>query len=917
MSQPTTPGPAVTPAVVPVSAPVVAVVGTGAAGTLAAAHLAAAAGRAGRPLDLLLVDDRPTGRGIAYGTADRRHRLNVPAAAMSAWPDDPDHFRRWLVTHADPSATGRTFAARADYGRYLAEALDHAVATTPGVRLERVQERAISLTRIGRRLRLGLDAARTRAVDAAVLALGNGAPDVRWAPETLRRSARFVADPWEPGALRRVRDDEPVLLVGSSLTMADVVLALGDADRVVHVVSRHGLGPLAHLPSPSAPVAPPAVPTGELTWPQVRRLVVGHVRDAVAAGGDWRAAVDGLRPVNATLWRAMPAEERRRFTAYGARRWDRVRHRVEPAIGAWLQERLDAGRLVVHAGEIVAATDTATGVAVDLACGDRLDVGAVVACTGPRADLRADHDPLVLDLLTSGVARPGELDMGLATNDAGRVLGAGDAAGRGVWTLGPMRRGQLWESTAVPEIRTQAAALARDLFAELPGQRVARRPRDRYGLPLSTTEEAAGRYNDALDRVLRVQGGASELVAAAVEADPGFALGHAALALLGHEGGAAEVDVEASLAAALAHADRADERERRFVHVALDQVRRPGARSAASLIAHIQVYPEDALAVSVAVPTIAFGGATELPQEAWALVDGLAPAYGDDWWYQGLLAFMRQEQSRWDEAMALAEASLAVEPHAGHAAHARTHVHYETGDHVAGLAWLNRWITTSGPAAAHRAHYSWHAALHELATGQDDAAAGRFAAQLAPPAVDGVRALVDSVSLLWRGHVVDAWDWPEVAQVLDAVPVDLLRAPSTPFVALHAALALTAAEDAAGLARLRDHALDRSDPVFRDTVGPLADALLALVRGDAGTATDRLLALHGVDRLGGSAAQREVVEDTLLYAATTARRRELVQRLLRERLERRPSPRDASTLAQVSGPRAHRTRPARSHRPAP
>ncbi|MHA3701240.1 FAD/NAD(P)-binding protein [Jatrophihabitans sp. YIM 134969] len=897
-------------------APVVAVVGTGAAGTLAAIHLAATAGRAGRPLDLLLVDDRPTGRGVAYGTSDRRHRLNVPAARMSAWPDDPDHFRRWLVTHADPAATGATFAARADYGRYLADTLDRTVEATSGVGLERVPERAISLTTIGRRWRLGLDAARSRPADAAVLALGNGAPDVGWAPDSLRRSPRFVPDPWAPGALWAMPDDAPVLLVGSSLTMADVVVALGDTERVVHVVSRHGLGPLAHRPDPSPAVAPPVVPDGPLTWPQVRRLVVGHIREHVARGEDWRAAVDGLRLVTTRLWQAMPDAERRRFLAVGARRWDQVRHRVEPAIGEWLQERVDAGRLVLHAGEIVAAEETTGGLRVGLSCGEHLDVGAVVACTGPRADLRADHDALVLDLLTSGTARPGEHDMGLATDDDGRVLG-GDGGDRAVWTLGPMRRGQLWESTAVPEIRQQAAALAAAVLADLPGHRVVRRPRDTYGLPLSTTPEAAELYGRGLGRVLRVQDGAEDLVAAAVAADPGFALGHAALALLGHEGGADGVDVEAALAAAAAAVDQADERERRFVQVARDRIRRPGARSAAALIAHIQAYPEDALAVSVAVPTIAFGGATELPQEAWALVEGLAPAYGDDWWYRGLLAFMRQEQQQWDEAMALAEASLAAEPHAGHAAHAKTHVHYETGDHVQGLAWLNRWITASGRATAHGAHYSWHAALHELATGQDDAAAGRYAAQLAPPRVTGVRALVDSVSLLWRGYVDGAWDWPEVGAVLDTVEPALLREPPTPFVALHVAVALTAGEDAAGLARLREHAAGRGEPVFRETVAPLADALLALVRGDAGTATDRLLELHGVARLGGSAAQQDVVEGTLLYAAMTARRRELAQTLLRERLERRPSPRDAARLAALTGPRAGRVVDGVPRRPAP
>ncbi len=75
---------------------------------------------------------------------------------------------------------------------------------------------------------------------------------------------------------------------------------------------------------------------------------------------------------------------------------------------------------------------------------------------------------------------------------------------------------------------------------------------------------------------------------------------------------------------------------------------------------------------------------------------GPSPAYGDDWWFTGLLAFVRQEQGRFDEAMDLSCRSLAEEPGAGHSAHARAHAHYETGDHDAGLAWMDDWVRGDG-----------------------------------------------------------------------------------------------------------------------------------------------------------------------------------------------------------------------------
>ncbi len=138
---------------------------------------------------------------------------------------------------------------------------------------------------------------------------------------------------------------------------------------------------------------------------------------------------------------------------------------------------------------------------------------------------------------------------------------------------------------------------------------------------------------------------------------------------------------------------------------------------------------------------------------------GAGPAYGDHWWYISLLAFTRQDQSRFEEAGLLAESALSCEPSSGHAVHAQTHVLYETGEHETGRVWLDHWVDESGRSASHRAHFSWHAALHELAIGDTEAVRRRYYSQLAPPAVTGVRALVDSASLLWRWRVTTSgWD---------------------------------------------------------------------------------------------------------------------------------------------------------------
>jgi hypothetical protein len=252
--------------------------------------------------------------------------------------------------------------------------------------------------------------------------------------------------------------------------------------------------------------------------------------------------------------------------------------------------------------------------------------------------------------------------------------------------------------------------------------------------------------------------------------------------------------------------------------------------------------------------------------------------------------------------------------------HAMTHVMYETGQHEAGRTWLDHWVTESGRSASHRAHFSWHAALHELTLGDTEAVRRRYYSQLAPPAVCGVRALIDSASLLWRWRVTTS-DWdraascgspmqrafadegapPPVRPVLEAVDRALLERPETPFVALHAAMALAAAGDTTRLRSLRLHCERSSDVTVKTVVAATCDALAAVLEArwhDAARILGDVLPV--LVRVGGSAAQREVVEETLLFCLVNDDQAEQAAALLGGRLDRRPSPLDRRRLASLS-----------------
>jgi uncharacterized NAD(P)/FAD-binding protein YdhS len=430
----------------------VAVIGGGCAGVLATRELLRCTGD-----EVVLIEPREPGGGVAYGTAQAHHMLNSRAGVMSADPDDPDHFVRWADARGIP-AMGDDFLSRRDYGRYLGELLAAAAASHPGrLRILRACATAVRADASGCAISLSTMDDRVVGADHVVLAVGSPASAQ---PAVAGDHPGYVADPWRASALDAVPGDAPVLLIGTGLTAVDVALSLTAVDRSAPVtaVSRRGLLPLSHTRA-AAPSAPTA-----LGHCRSLRDVVRAVRASAGTSDDWRATVDGLRPRLDQLWSAFTPTEQEAFLRHLARPWECHRHRMAPVVAARIAALRACGMLRVRSGGLRSiAPVPAGGLLVEPEPADAAERFAVVVnCAGPGR-LPAAAPAVVRDLLDAGLARVGPHRLGLDVDPAGRLIATDGAVQPRLWVLGPLRRGRLWETTAVPEIRAQARRLAADL----------------------------------------------------------------------------------------------------------------------------------------------------------------------------------------------------------------------------------------------------------------------------------------------------------------------------------------------------------------------------------------------------------------------------------------------------------------------
>jgi uncharacterized NAD(P)/FAD-binding protein YdhS len=445
------------------------IVGGGLSGAATAMHLARAAKVA---LDITVVEPRvDVGRGVAYSACDVDHRLNSPATLHIVYPDEPRAFADWIDRTGgaarDPdmkASDGQLYPRRSEFGSFInAEFEAHKACNPSGSMIRHIRASATRLRGGQKGVAVLLHDGAELEADAAVITTSNEQPAIPWPFSSEDAShPKFIANPWDLGALSEISPDARILLLGAGLTAADVMTTvLRDKPRAtITAISRSGLRPVSRsggvVPARPFPLferlntLPSLMERRHGSLRSARKILQAFRRDVdenTAAGLPWQAAFDDLRDSARWLWLELPLTEKRRFQRHLRRRYDSFRFRYPPQTEAILNAAETAGRLVFQSVRVEKCTARQQGFDVSWVQSGSGESETetqfqtfdyIVNCVGPSARPDQSQNVLLQTMIEEGCARVSPLGVGLDVDNACRVVGSDGSTHPNVFAFGSL-----------------------------------------------------------------------------------------------------------------------------------------------------------------------------------------------------------------------------------------------------------------------------------------------------------------------------------------------------------------------------------------------------------------------------------------------------------------------------------------------
>ncbi len=443
----------------------ITIIGGGASGLLLLMNLIKRAGS--QSLEINLIEKNPELTGVAYAEAKSFHLLNVPAAKMGAFPEAVEDFYKWLQTNGFPYSSG-DFVPRVHYKSYLQSVFAEILKDKPAnIFVNVISGEAVDVFREPDKTRVLLQSGAEIVSDKVILAFGNFLPaHVRTKNADYINSPKYFQNPWSAEIPGSIPTKDRVLIIGTGLTAIDAVASLRENkhQNKIYALSTHGLLPAVHRKAEVYPSFQTEIEAVQSVRERLK-IVRQHIAKAELSGNDWRAVIDSLRPFTQGLWKSFPPVEKKRFMRHLQRRWDVARHRM-PAQSGEMVDKLQAdGTLEILRGRIGDIELKNNGFEIQFGEDNRIQVDAIINCTGSISNYARIVQPLVKNLFGKGDIKPDDLFLGLDATPDGEIINRDGETSGTFYTFATAHKGILWECTAMPDIRSQAQNLALKLLS--------------------------------------------------------------------------------------------------------------------------------------------------------------------------------------------------------------------------------------------------------------------------------------------------------------------------------------------------------------------------------------------------------------------------------------------------------------------
>ncbi|MGG7036802.1 MAG: FAD/NAD(P)-binding protein [Flavobacterium sp.] len=455
----------------------IGIIGAGFTGTMTAVQLIK---KSNNPCEIIIINESETlNKGFAYNPYSDKHLLNVIAGKMSAFPEEPNHFIDWVMErpefkNKDRELISNSFLPRKIFGEYIVTIWENYlhIAKSKNIVITVIDSFVVDLEKKTDIIQLHLSNDTKLKIDYCVITTGNHIPrNPKIKNPAFYQSKNYFQNPWKIESVKNTKPDLPVLIVGNGLTMVDTVMGLLEMGfkNEIYSISPNGFNILPHRHNGLKYSKLSEELKESLSLFELVKLVNKHIKEAREYGATAEPVIDSLRPYTQTIWQNLTEEEKNTFMSRLRHLWGVARHRIPTHTHDKIQQLRIDNKLHINSGRILNFTEDDTAITVEYfdkkeQTVKTLKVSRIINCTGPETDLMNIDHSFLKNCLLKGILTQDKLKLGIAANTTTfQVIDSEGKAHNNLFTIGGNLKGELWESTAVNELRKQAEILAENL----------------------------------------------------------------------------------------------------------------------------------------------------------------------------------------------------------------------------------------------------------------------------------------------------------------------------------------------------------------------------------------------------------------------------------------------------------------------